>query len=59
MTVYILSILLFILCCVSLGLWVWAGGVYSDYLEAKWGADYYENLWREAVLLIPQQEGSL
>lgn len=41
MTVAILSILLFIVSCVAAGLWVWAGGVHSDYLEAKWEADYY------------------
>jgi hypothetical protein len=43
--IYVLSILLFIVCCVALGLWVWAGGVHSDYLEAKWEAEYYYKKW--------------
>ena len=43
--IYVLSILLFIMCCVAAGLWVWAGGVHSDYLEAKWEADYYFDRW--------------
>lgn len=49
MTVAILSILLFIMCCVAAGLWVWAGGVHSDYLEAKWEAEYYYDKWGDAV----------
>lgn len=47
MTVAILSILLLIMCFVSLGLWVWAGGVHSDYLEAQFEADYYYKKWSE------------
>jgi hypothetical protein len=47
--IYFLSIMLFIMCCVALGLWVWAGGVHSDYLEAKWESDYYYQKWAESV----------
>lgn len=51
MTVAILSILLFTVCCVAIGLWVWAGGVHSDFLEAKWEAEYYFGKWGEAMTL--------
>lgn len=51
MTVAILSILLLVVCFVALGLWVWAGSVHSDYLEAKWEADYYWDKWCEAMTL--------
>jgi hypothetical protein len=44
--IYVLSILLFIMCCVAAGLWVWAGGVHSDYLEAKLEAEYYFDQWQ-------------
>lgn len=47
MTVAILSILLLIMCFVSLGLWVWAGGVHSDYLEARFEAEYYYKKWSD------------
>jgi hypothetical protein len=43
--VTVLTIIVIVLCLLSLGLYFYAGGLKADYEEAKADADYYFGQW--------------